>query len=85
MPESTPAPNRWISWSGQSGRTWFQRVIFPCAAGSQSFFSSATVIDVAQVFFGLHDDGEPVVGDRQLDEIDACLRAGFELGGLDRP
>ena len=33
-------------------RTSLQRRIFPCADGSQSFFSSATVIDVAHVFFG---------------------------------
>ena len=29
-----------------------ERVLFLCAAGSHSFFSSATVIEAAQVFFG---------------------------------
>jgi hypothetical protein len=32
-------------------RTWLQRVTFPSAAGAQSRFSSATVIEVAQVLF----------------------------------
>ena len=80
MPESTPAPNRWISRSGQAVRTWFQRVILPCASGAHSVFSSATVIDVAQVFFGFTTIGEAVVGDRQLDELDARLLAGLDLG-----
>ena len=40
---------------------------------------------VAQVFFGIDDDGEAVVGDRQLDVLDAGLLAGLDLGGADRP
>ena len=34
-------------------------MILPCAAGSQSVFSSATVIDVAQVFFGFTTTARP--------------------------
>ena len=40
-------------------RTWFQRVILPCASGAQSVFSSATVIDDAQLFFGLTTTARP--------------------------
>ena len=39
-----------VSMSGQVGRIWFHRVTLPCADGSHSFFSSATVIDVAAKF-----------------------------------
>ncbi len=53
MPESEPAPNSFIGWSGQAGLTWFQRVILPWAAGSHIFLSSATVACFSQVFLGL--------------------------------
>ena len=59
-------------------------MILPCASGAHSFFSSATVIVEAQVFFGIHDDREAVVGDRQLDVLDAGLLAGLDFGGADR-
>ena len=70
MPESTPAPNRRISRSGHDARTWFQRVILPCASGAQSVFSSATVIVVGPGVLRVHDDGEAVVGDRAA----RCIR-----------
>ena len=40
-------------------RTWFHRMILPCASGAHSFFSSATVIVVAQVFFGFTTTARP--------------------------
>ena len=55
-------------------------MILPCASGAHSFFSSATVIVGAQVFFGFTTHGEAVVGNRQLDELDAGFRTGFNLG-----
>ena len=52
MPESAPAPNSLMGWSGQAGLTWFQCVTLPWAAGSHSFFNSATVACLSQAFWG---------------------------------
>ncbi len=59
MPLSTPGPYRRSSVSGQPSRTWLQRVIFPCASGSNIAFSSATVISFAQSFFGFTTTASP--------------------------
>ena len=48
-----PGPNSFKGASGQAGLTWFHLVIWPCAAGSQSFFSSSTVACLRKAFFGL--------------------------------
>ena len=41
------------------GRTWFHRMIFPCASGAHSRFSSSTVIVDAHVFFGFTTIARP--------------------------
>ena len=38
-----------------------------------------------QLVLRIHHDGDAVVGDRQLDVLDAGLLAGLDLGGADRP
>ena len=68
--------------SGQPLRTWFQRMILPCAAGSHSFLSSATVIDVAHVFFGCTTMARPSYATGSSMNCDARLRARL---GFDRP
>ena len=44
---------------GPAGRTWFQRITLPCASGSQIFFSSATVMSLIHVAFGLTTMARP--------------------------
>ena len=48
MPESVPAPKSFSGTSGKPSRTWLQ--LLTCEPGSQIFFSSATVRQLAQVF-----------------------------------
>ena len=85
MPESTPAPNRWISWSGQPARTWFQRSDLALRGRLPELLELGDRHRRRPGVLRVDDDRQAVVGDRQLDELHAGLRAGLALGRADRP